>query len=324
MACPSLDLPMARLGARACFCQLTLKVPGRRESVETISFAAVAPPPRPQAIAKRGHYGAFLLDEPDLIVSIVEQLTRSVSTPVMVKMRVVKPRAEGQACVGVACEGEGQAGARACGGDGDCDAKGVSCAEAANLFVGRSSSSATLAATASDEVAAATPSETGCASSQILATMAADVSDTAAALAATAAGPSDEVAAAALSEDGRSLTAVALPAAAAEAFDATAKLAAAAMAASDVPASMTPEGGHLSSETLAATAADVSDVATVLAADEDARFYESTMLLALRLQAAGAAVLTLHGRTKEQKTKVECDWKAIAALKRVSMRREGC
>jgi hypothetical protein len=154
--------------------------------------------------------------------------------------------------------------------------------------------------------------------------MAADVSDTAAALAATAAGPSDEVAAAALSEDGRSLTAVALPAAAAEAFDATAKLAAAAMAASDVPASMTPEGGHLSSETLAATAADVSDVATVLAADEDARFYESTMLLALRLQAAGAAVLTLHGRTKEQKTKVECDWKAIAALKRVSMRREGC
>jgi tRNA-dihydrouridine synthase len=180
----------------------------------------------PQAIAKRGHYGAFLLDEPDLIVSIVEQLTRNVSTPVMVKMRVVKPRAEGQVGADTEAPNGGDCGADGCAGDGD----------------GRG-----LAALDSEAVAAGGGSSDGSA-----------------------------------------------PNAAADS-----------------------EGQGASFETLSATNADASDVAAALRADEEARFYESTMRLALRLQAAGAAVLTLHGRTKEQKTRVECDWKAIAALKRV-------
>eukprot|EP00908_Phaeocystis_cordata_P012809 Transcript_23802.p2 GENE.Transcript_23802~~Transcript_23802.p2 ORF type:complete len:578 (-),score=227.81 Transcript_23802:2292-3806(-) len=42
---------------------------------------------------------------------------------------------------------------------------------------------------------------------------------------------------------------------------------------------------------------------------------EQTVALATRLQAAGASVLTLHGRTREQKCMVECDWAAIRAVK---------
>ncbi|EOD25157.1 hypothetical protein EMIHUDRAFT_43539, partial [Emiliania huxleyi CCMP1516] len=41
----------------------------------------------PQGIARRGHYGAFLLDEPDLIVSMVSLLASQLSVPVLVKMR---------------------------------------------------------------------------------------------------------------------------------------------------------------------------------------------------------------------------------------------
>lgn len=42
----------------------------------------------PQHIAKRGHYGAFLLDEPDLIVRIVQCLTATLPIPVSVKIRI--------------------------------------------------------------------------------------------------------------------------------------------------------------------------------------------------------------------------------------------
>ena len=42
----------------------------------------------PQGIARKGHYGAFLLDEPDLIVSIVCTLAHGLSVPVFVKIRV--------------------------------------------------------------------------------------------------------------------------------------------------------------------------------------------------------------------------------------------
>lgn len=48
----------------------------------------------PQGIARRGHYGAFLLDEPDLIVEIVKTLSAGLRVPVFVKMRVL-PMADG-------------------------------------------------------------------------------------------------------------------------------------------------------------------------------------------------------------------------------------
>ena len=43
----------------------------------------------PQGIARRGHYGAFLLDEPDLIERIVHTLARGLKIPVFVKIRVL-------------------------------------------------------------------------------------------------------------------------------------------------------------------------------------------------------------------------------------------
>lgn len=41
----------------------------------------------PQAIAKRGNYGAYLLEQPDLIVSLVERLHAELKIPVTVKIR---------------------------------------------------------------------------------------------------------------------------------------------------------------------------------------------------------------------------------------------
>ena len=43
----------------------------------------------PQGIARRGHYGAFLLDEPELIESIVRTLSTHLTVPVFVKVRVL-------------------------------------------------------------------------------------------------------------------------------------------------------------------------------------------------------------------------------------------
>jgi len=43
----------------------------------------------PQGIARRGHYGAFLLDEPELIEDIVRTLVGGLRIPVFVKMRVL-------------------------------------------------------------------------------------------------------------------------------------------------------------------------------------------------------------------------------------------
>ena len=47
----------------------------------------------PQGIARRGHYGAFLLDEPDLICEIVKVLHEGLSVPVTCKVRMVPDRA---------------------------------------------------------------------------------------------------------------------------------------------------------------------------------------------------------------------------------------
>ena len=43
----------------------------------------------PQGIAKRGHYGAFLLDEPDTIVAMVRALAGGLRVPVTCKIRVL-------------------------------------------------------------------------------------------------------------------------------------------------------------------------------------------------------------------------------------------
>ena len=47
----------------------------------------------PQGIARRGHYGAFLLEEPDLICEIVKVLHEGLSVPVTCKVRMVPDRA---------------------------------------------------------------------------------------------------------------------------------------------------------------------------------------------------------------------------------------
>ncbi|GIX66216.1 tRNA-dihydrouridine synthase, putative [Babesia caballi] len=43
----------------------------------------------PQGIAKDGHYGSFLLDEPDLVTGIVSRITQEVGIPVTCKIRKV-------------------------------------------------------------------------------------------------------------------------------------------------------------------------------------------------------------------------------------------
>lgn len=44
----------------------------------------------PQGIAKRGRYGAFLMDEVDLLVEIVSTMVRGLNIPVMCKVRIYK------------------------------------------------------------------------------------------------------------------------------------------------------------------------------------------------------------------------------------------
>lgn len=43
----------------------------------------------PQGIARRGHYGSFLLSEPELIFDIVKGMTESLKVPVFCKIRVL-------------------------------------------------------------------------------------------------------------------------------------------------------------------------------------------------------------------------------------------
>ena len=41
----------------------------------------------PQAIARKGRYGAFLLEEPETVVALVDALARSIAVPVTAKVR---------------------------------------------------------------------------------------------------------------------------------------------------------------------------------------------------------------------------------------------
>ena len=45
----------------------------------------------PQKIAKRGHYGAYLLEQPDVLLPVVRALIAAVSIPVSVKVRLLPP-----------------------------------------------------------------------------------------------------------------------------------------------------------------------------------------------------------------------------------------
>ena len=42
----------------------------------------------PQAIARKGRYGAFLLDEPDTMVALVRELANGLDVPVTAKLRL--------------------------------------------------------------------------------------------------------------------------------------------------------------------------------------------------------------------------------------------
>ena len=46
----------------------------------------------PQGIARKGRYGAFLLDEPDTMVALVSTLARELSVPVTAKLRLLPSR----------------------------------------------------------------------------------------------------------------------------------------------------------------------------------------------------------------------------------------
>ena len=46
----------------------------------------------PQGVARRGHFGAYLLDEPELIERIVRCMRQQLAVPVLVKMRMLPPR----------------------------------------------------------------------------------------------------------------------------------------------------------------------------------------------------------------------------------------
>lgn len=48
----------------------------------------------PQKIAKRGHYGAYLLEQPDVLLPVVKALTAAVRIPVSVKVRLLPAAAD--------------------------------------------------------------------------------------------------------------------------------------------------------------------------------------------------------------------------------------
>merc|ERR1719153_1787330 len=45
----------------------------------------------PQGIARKGHYGAYLLEERDLVTSIVRTMDAEVAVPVTCKIRLLQP-----------------------------------------------------------------------------------------------------------------------------------------------------------------------------------------------------------------------------------------
>jgi len=49
----------------------------------------------PQGIARKGHYGSYLLEEPDLVVDIVSKMVRGLEVPVTCKIRLVSTGEEG-------------------------------------------------------------------------------------------------------------------------------------------------------------------------------------------------------------------------------------
>lgn len=44
----------------------------------------------PQGIARKGHYGSFLLEEPELIESMVKALSENIKVPIFCKIRILK------------------------------------------------------------------------------------------------------------------------------------------------------------------------------------------------------------------------------------------
>jgi tRNA-dihydrouridine synthase 1 len=46
----------------------------------------------PQGIAKRGNYGSFLLEKPEIIINMVKALHANLSVPVTCKMRILQKK----------------------------------------------------------------------------------------------------------------------------------------------------------------------------------------------------------------------------------------
>ena len=44
----------------------------------------------PQGIARKGHYGSFLLEEPELIEKLVSALSNAIKVPIFCKIRVLR------------------------------------------------------------------------------------------------------------------------------------------------------------------------------------------------------------------------------------------
>lgn len=96
--------PQARKGCRrwwpATSCRAVMDRPGC--AVPARANAVFLPPPAasPQAIARKGRYGAFLLDEPELVVSLVGALARGLDVPVTAKVSFGSGRPVAPCCCG--------------------------------------------------------------------------------------------------------------------------------------------------------------------------------------------------------------------------------
>ena len=90
---------------------------------------------------------------------------------------------------------------------------------------------------------------------------------------------------------------------------------------------MYPLGGNVSShgrrgergrgarDQVVGVSAAAPPVAVALETETEESGYAATVALALRLQCAGCSALTVHGRSREQKSSSSADWGAIAAVK---------